>query len=211
MRMAGSVPIAFEGCVGAGKTTLTNYFAETLDQRKILEDFGANPFLEDFYAQRSEDSKRGISVDWETEISFVLIHHKQLKEAQASPVPGGALIADFSIEKDLVYAELNLEGREYEVFREVYDYAIGEVGLPDHVVYLDLSVEILQRRIFQRGRPYELEADPQYIKDFNDEMRDYFRSHSGSELHYFQVDDLEVTEDNEKLSEIREVVEEVIA
>lgn len=41
--------ISFEGCVGAGKTSLTNYFSHELKMGKILEEHEKNPFLEEFY------------------------------------------------------------------------------------------------------------------------------------------------------------------
>ena len=41
--------IAFEGCIGAGKTSLVNYFSHEFGCGKILEDYEANPFLAEFY------------------------------------------------------------------------------------------------------------------------------------------------------------------
>lgn len=168
--------ISFEGCVGAGKTSLTNYFSHELGISKLLEQYDRNPFLPDFYA--------GKDVKLETEITFLLQHYAQLK----SVIPNNKLdliLADFSIEKDLVYAKLNLEQRELRLFETIYNYVIERVGLPSVVIYIDLSLKVLKRRIFQRGRPYEMSVDTNYFKNFNDKVRQYFENESKSSLAFF--------------------------
>ena len=42
--------ISFEGGIGAGKTSLTNYFSKVMKVEKILEDYSVVPFLEEYYA-----------------------------------------------------------------------------------------------------------------------------------------------------------------
>lgn len=186
--------ISFEGCVGAGKTSLTNYFSHELKMRKILEEHESNPFLEEFY--------EGYDVKLETELTFLLIHYSQLKKAIEN-FNNSFILADFSIEKDLVYARLNLNAKELKVFENIYRHVIQEVGVPHVVIYIDLSLKVLKRRIFQRGRPYELNSDPKYFKGFNDSVREYFKNKAQSKVYFFDVDDLEFDQDNEKLNQIQ--------
>jgi len=189
--------ICFEGCVGAGKTALTNYFSYELKMGKILEEYERNPFLRDFY--------EGSNVNLETEITFLLIHYSQLKKALKNH-NGDFILADFSIEKDLIYAMLNLNTDELEVFKNIYDYVIHQVGVPFVVIYVDLSLEVLRRRIFQRGRPYELNADISYFKEYNDKVKLYFKKKAQSEVYFFDVDDLELDPDNRKLMQVRDKI-----
>lgn len=65
--------ISFEGCVGAGKTSLTNYFSYELKCEKVLEAYEKNPFLEDFYAKSD--------VALETEITFFTNPFFTIKES----------------------------------------------------------------------------------------------------------------------------------
>ncbi len=191
--------IAFEGCIGAGKTSLVNYFSHELGCGKILEDYASNPFLAEFY--------KGSTVQFETELSFLLIHFFQLKNAFTES-SHNLLLLDFSIEKDMVYAKLNLPPEELRLFMAVYDHVVSNVGLPDVVIYLDLSLKILRRRIFQRGRPYELAADPEYFKEFNDRIRDYFTCESACKTYVTNADDLELDPDNKKLCSIRDIIQD---
>ncbi len=193
--------ISFEGCVGAGKTSLTNYFSHELKVGKILEEYDRNPFLRDFY--------EGSDVNLETEITFLLIHYSQLKKTLKNH-NGDFILADFSIEKDLVYAILNLNTEELKVFENIYDYVIQQVGVPYGVIYIDLSLAVLRRRIFQRGRPYEINADLRYFKGYNDKVKQYFKKKAQSEVYFFDVDDLELDPDNRKLRQIRDTIQEVM-
>jgi len=193
--------ISFEGCVGAGKTSLTNYFSYELKMRKVLEEYERNPFLRDFY--------KGSNVNLETEITFLLIHYSQLKEALKNH-NYDFILADFSIEKDLVYATLNLNTDELKVFESVYDYVTQQLGVPFVVIYVDLSLEVLRRRIFQRGRSYEIAVDLRYFKEYNDKVKQYFKKKAQSEVYFFDVDDLELDPNNIKLRQIRDKILEVM-
>lgn len=193
--------VSFEGCVGAGKTSLANYFSYELKIEKVLEEYERNPFLKEFY--------EGLDVNLETESTFLLIHHSQLKKAIRS-CKDIFILADFSIEKDLVYARLNLNNKELNVFENIYNYVIQEVGIPHAVIYIDLSSKVLRRRIFQRGRPYEINADIEYFKEYNDKVKEYFKNESKSKVYFFNVDDLEFDPDSEKLSQIRTAALKII-
>ena len=189
--------ISFEGCVAAGKTSLANYFSYELKIGRILEEYDRNPFLKEFY--------EGLDVNLETEVAFLLIHHSQLKKAIKS-CKDAFILADFSIEKDLVYARLSLNNKELNIFENIYDYVIQEVGIPHAVIYVDLSLKGLRRRIFQRGRPYEISVDMNYFKEYSDKVKQYFKNESRSKVYFFDVDDLELDPDNEKLSQIRNTI-----
>ena len=39
--------ISFEGMIGVGKTTLTNYFSQKFKIEKVLEKYELNPFLQE--------------------------------------------------------------------------------------------------------------------------------------------------------------------
>lgn len=193
--------ISFEGCVGAGKSSLTNYFSYHFKTPKILENYEANPFLKQFYA--------GADLKLETELSFLLIHFSQIKEMQKQH-KNDVIFCDFTIEKDLVYAKMNLNPSELKVFESVYDYVVQEIGLPNAVIYIDLSLNIIQRRIFQRGRQYEMDMDINYFKEYNDRVKDYFEKYSKTQNFFFNVDDLVLDPTDKKLNIIQEKINEVI-
>ena len=193
--------ISFEGGIGAGKTSLTNYFSYEFNIGKVLEEYERNPFLREFY--------EGSNVNLETEISFLLIHYSQLKKA-IKDCKDDYVFADFSIEKDLVFALLNLDKEELKIFKTAYEYVIKQVGVPYVVIYVDLSLKLLRRRIFQRGRPFEITKEPNYFKEYDDKVKEYFKTKAQSKVYFFNVDDLEFDSDNKKLVKIKEQILKVM-
>ena len=65
--------IAFEGVIGAGKTTFAKEIASKLQTRLLLEQFEDNPFLESFYLDKDKFS-------FPAELSFLASRYHQLKD-----------------------------------------------------------------------------------------------------------------------------------
>ena len=189
--------ISFEGSIGAGKTSLTNFFSHEFKSNKLCEDFEANPFLKKFYEKQN--------VNFETEITFLLIHYYQIRNALKNR-PSDLVFFDFSIEKDLAYARMNLSGKQLTLFENIFDHVIEEVGLPDLVIYIEISAKILRRRIFQRGRPYELSAEFSYFEKYHNANKTFFLHESKSDVKFFDVDNLVLESDDVTINKIREAI-----
>ncbi len=194
--------ISFEGGIGSGKTSLTNYFSHRLKLKKILESYEINPFLKEFYEGES-------SINLETEITFLLIHFSQIKKTIKN-CKDPFVIADFSIEKDLVFAKLNLTNEELIIFKNVYDYIIKKIETPYLILYLNLSLEVLKQRRFQRGRDYEMNADSEYFRNINENIFQFFRTETKCKIHFFNIDNLEFNPNNKVLNQIEsKIIEEI--
>src|SRR6266478_9556452 len=106
-----STIIAFEGCVGAGKTTIAEGLAAVRATQLLLEDFSAVPFLEEFH-------RDPVGCALETEFAFLLQHYHQLRLAARE---AGEFVSDFAFAKDLVYAEMNMsDDRERSIFKDLF-------------------------------------------------------------------------------------------
>lgn len=98
----------------------------------------------------------------ETELCFVLVHYHQYRDLVEPSV------LDYSPVKDRVFADLNLHGRDAELFDAVYACTSGSLPLPDQVVFLDLDHDHLLERISARGREHERDFDPDYLARLRD-------------------------------------------
>ncbi len=85
------------GGIASGKTTLANLLHK-LDIPSTLENFAANPFMQQFYADP-------IKTAFETEITFLLQHYHQTKIAANL---NKRFVCDFSFLLDLAYARVTL-------------------------------------------------------------------------------------------------------
>lgn len=113
------------------------------------------PFLDAFYS----DVER---YKLETELCFVLVHYHQYRDV-AEPA-----VLDFSPVKDLVFADLNLDGPDYALFNAVYVRTSGSLPRPARAVYLELEHDHLLERIVARGREYERDFDRGYLSRLRD-------------------------------------------
>ena len=149
--MGAPLIISLEGLPGSGKTTTAELLAGLVGMDYAHERSATVPFLEDFYS----DVER---YTFETELCFVLVHYHQYRDLQQPTV------LDFSPVKDLVFADVNLKGREFDLFRSIYDYTSGACPLPDFAVFLHLETDHLLDRIAERGRSFETGFNPSYLK-----------------------------------------------
>lgn len=162
--------IAIEGCVGAGKTTIAHGLADFRKSRVLLEDFASVPFLKKFYADP-------VAFALETEFSFLLHHYHQLR---VSAQDADEVVADFALEKDIVFADLNIaDAAEREVFGDLFQLLAARVPKPHVTIFLSASDDLILRRIQGRAREIELAAPPDYYRRLNSAYESFFAHHAG--------------------------------
>ena len=140
--------IAIEGVIGVGKTSLARLLQPIFDARLMLEAFEENPFLSDFYGDRTRFA-------FQTQIFFLLSRYRQQRDLVPQAIAVGDLIADYSFEKDSLFARLNLEGDEFDTYTLVHEALAERIERPDLLVYLRVSTDIAMQRIQMRDRPFE--------------------------------------------------------
>lgn len=160
--------IAIEGAIGVGKTTLSRLLSSRFQADLLLEVFEENPFLADFYADRD-------AYAFQTQIFFLLSRYHQQQDVPALLSSGNNLIADYTFEKDALFARLNLDGDELDTYFSVHNALAEKLPLPDLIVYLQAETSVLMQRIAHRDRPYERNMDPEYINSLNEAYDAFYR------------------------------------
>ncbi|MFC2065204.1 deoxynucleoside kinase [Chloroflexota bacterium] len=153
--------IAIEGVIGVGKTTLAKLLAPSFKSDLLLEVFEENPFLSDFYGDRKRFA-------FQTQIFFLLSrYHQQNNRVPELLAENNALIADYTFAKDGLFAGINLQGDELEMYGRVHEALAEKITLPDLLVYLRADTATLMERIAMRDRSYERNMDSNYIDELN--------------------------------------------
>ncbi len=166
--------IAIEGAIGVGKTTLSQLLAPRLEANLLLEVFEENPFLADFYTDRD-------AYAFQTQIFFLLSRYHQQQQVPELLSSSRNLLADYTFEKDALFACLNLTGDELDTYFSVHEALAEKLLLPDLVVFLQARTEVLMERIALRDRPYERNMDREYIDNLNRAYEEFFsQQHKGA-------------------------------
>ena len=197
--------IAIEGVIGVGKTTLARLLQPAFESELLLEVFEENPFLSNFYSDRGRYA-------FQTQIFFLLSRYHQQRRAVPKILEGGKdLIADYTFEKDALFARINLDGDELEMYYRVHEALAEKIPLPDLVVYLRASSDELMKRIALRDRPYERNMEYEYIDELNQAYDDFFANfHKGAKVLPIDTDDLNYVKDPENLTWVENRVRQVL-
>src|SRR5207249_638467 len=134
--------IAIEGPLRVGKTTLARILAERLHARRIY-DCEDNPFLADFYKAKPGAAFRA-------QMYFLIERQKHLREGLAVEALG-LILSDFLLEKDRIFANLNLDDQELKLYERYYELLSADLPAPDLVIYLQAKPEVLRARIAKKA------------------------------------------------------------
>lgn len=167
--------IAVEGPIGVGKTSLTKRLAETFNYELLLENAEENPFLDRFYQNPRQHALA-------TQLFFLFQRAQQIEESRQSDLFEPVRVSDFLIDKDRLFAELNLEKDEYNLYHKVYQHLVIDAPKPDLVIYLQAPTEVLLQRIQKRGIPSEQMIESEYLNQLNRAYTEFFHYYSDSKL-----------------------------
>ena len=173
--MSESRYIVVEGPIGVGKTSLARRLAESMDSELLLEQADANPFLERFYLNPREAALP-------TQLFFLFQRMRQVEELRQADIFSDPRVADFLIEKDRLFAQINLDRHELDLYEKVYESMDIAPPEPDLVVYLQAPVDTLLFRIARRGIDYEQRIGRRYLERLNEAYARFFHDYNEAPL-----------------------------
>lgn len=155
--------VVLAGNIGAGKSTLVQMMCERFGWKPYYEPVTQNPYLEKFYS----DMKRWA---FHSQVFFmthrVKAHHA-LSDDPHSVVQDRSIYEDAEVFARNLYLGGQMDADDYATYRELYTLFTRLLPVPDLVVYLQVSVETLQKRIAKRGRNYEGTIPDEYLEGLN--------------------------------------------
>jgi len=167
--------IAVEGPIGVGKTTLAKKLAASFNYETLLEDAEENPFLEKFYHNRKQAALA-------TQLFFLFQRAQKIQDMRQTDIFEPVRVSDFLIEKDPLFARINLERDEFQLYEKVYQQLTIDAPRPDLVIYLQASTDVLLSRIGNRGVPFEQAIERDYLERLNEVYSEFFLYYDGAPL-----------------------------
>jgi deoxyadenosine/deoxycytidine kinase len=167
--------LVIEGVIGAGKTSLTRMLSDRLSAQLVLEEVEDNPFLKDFYRDRTRFA-------FQTQMHFLFSRYQQQRNLRQLELFSERLVSDYLFQKDRIFASLNLSDQELALYERLVGWLELEVMKPDIVVYLQANPDTLLERIARRGRPYERDMEREYLRHLNEAYNHFFFHYSEAPL-----------------------------
>jgi len=153
-----------------------------------------NPFLGDFYKEQPGSSLRA-------QMYFLIERQKRLREALAvdSPAP---LLSDFLMEKDRIFANLNLDDEELKLYERYYEALAKDIPAPDLVIYLQAKPEVLRARITKKAVKDENQISTEYIEEVSRAYEHFFFRYEASDLLVIDTSEIDFVARNEDLQQL---------
>ena len=162
--------IAVEGPIGVGKTSLARKLGERFGCPPLMEKVAENPFLARFY----EDME---SYAFQTQMFYLVSRYKQLSRLTQRDLFHGAVVVDYIMERDFIFAQLTLAEDEFSIYRDIYNHLARNIPEPDLTIYLQADTSTLMRRIHNRDRQAERNITEEYVDRVNRAFNQFFFRH----------------------------------
>lgn len=151
--------ILVAGNIGVGKTSLTERLGARLGWATGFESVTDNPYLPDFYADMRQ---------WAFHLQIFFLGHRAQQHQALADGPRSAIVDRSIYEDAYIFARVlhhmnNLNERDYQAYRAVFDLIVANLPRPDLLIYLTAPVPVLMERIRQRARPIEAGISAEYL------------------------------------------------
>jgi deoxyguanosine kinase len=184
--------IVVEGPIGCGKTTLAKMLADKFPVDYLSEKAEANPFLPRFY----QDAQR---YSLPTQLFFLFQRANQIKDLSQRDMFAKPIIADFFLEKDPIFARLNLDDEEYALYHNIYQHLQLKAPKPDLVIYLQTPIDALMDRIEERSVSYEHDIPREYIERLANAYSEFFHNYDASPVLIVNNEKLNILKNDDAL------------
>ena len=194
--------IALEGPIRVGKTTLARILAERLNAQRIMEP-DDNPFLKAFY-----EGEPGAA--FQAQMHFLVRRYEQLRDLDLGSRSQKVVVSDFIIEKDKLFACLNLNDHELEVYNRYYNMLREQLPTPDLVIYLQATPEVLKKRLKRKNVAAENAISDDYLEEVAKAYEHFFFHYTASDLLIVNTSEIDFVDRNKDLQELLRKVSEPI-
>lgn len=180
--------IALEGVFHAGKTCWAGLLAQRLGG-KTIQDQAENPYLRDFY-----DEKDGAA--FLAQLVFLVNRYHQQARLVQRDLFDERIFCDYIFEKDKIYAYQTLSDDELVVYDKIFGVFVERVPKPDLVIYLQIGLPTLMRRIAREGTPLERNISEKYLQDLIEAYDYFFFNYQATPLLVVKSDELDAARED---------------
>ena len=187
--------IAVEGPIGVGKTSLTKRLADSFNYETLLEKPEENPFLERFYHNPKQNALA-------TQLFFLFQRSRQIQDLRQEDLFQPVRVADFLIDKDMLFARQILDTDEFALYQQVFEHLTIDAPTPDLVIYLQAPASTLLHRIQKRGIDAERNIQKEYLERLNESYTNFFYYYDRSPLLIVNSAEIDLVENDDDYEQL---------
>jgi deoxyadenosine/deoxycytidine kinase len=174
--------LVVEGPIGAGKTSLARRLAPRFSAELLLEQPAENPFIARFYQDMARYALPA-------QLFFLFQRARMVEPLKQPDMFARPTVADFLLDKDLLFARVTLSGDEFALYHKIYEALRPQAPAPDLVVYLQAQPSVLAERVRRRAAAFERGISEEYLALLAESYARFF-------YHYGAAPVLTVNSDN---------------
>ena len=139
---------------------------------------------------------------FQAQFAFLIRRFEQLRALDLGPRSQKMTVTDFILEKDKIFACLNLADEELETYNRYYNYFRDQLPTPDLVIYLQATPEVLKKRLKKKNAPGEKAINEEYLEEVVKAYEHFFFHYTSSDLLIVNTSEIDFVERNEDLQEL---------
>ena len=200
MKSAIEIPfkhIAIEGVFKSRKSQLANLLAQRVGGKVVFDHVG-NPYLKEYY-----NEKEGAA--FLSQLVFLANRYHQQVRLMQRDLFVDRIICDYLFEKDKIYAYQTLSDDELVVYEKIYGILSERVAKPDLVLFLQITVPTLIRRISREGDQMEKNISEKYLEDIVEAFDYFFFNYQAAPLLVVKADDLDFSREDDLQDLIQQI------
>ncbi|MDN0074061.1 deoxynucleoside kinase [Crenobacter sp. SG2303] len=182
--------VVVEGPIGAGKSELARRLADYWEVKLVAEEPEANPFLPRFYRNAAQ---HGLA----TQLSFLQQRSEKARAMLDGDLLASPIVSDFLFEKDAVFARTILQEDELALYRYIAARLMPEHPVPDLVIYLQASPDVVQKRVAAKGSDYEMSFPEGFLDEVHAAYSEFFHRYENAPLLIVNTDHLNFVDGDE--------------
>ncbi len=159
--------LVVEGPIGAGKTSLARRLTPRFSADLLLEQPGENPFIARFYQDMARYALPA-------QLFFLFQRARMIEPLRQPDMFARPTVADFLLDKDLLFARVTLSGDEFALYQKIYEALRPQAPAPDLVVYLQAQPAVLAERVRRRAAAFERGISEEYLALLADSYARFF-------------------------------------
>ena len=121
------------------------------------------------------------------------------------------IISDYMFIKDRLFASLNLDEKEMNLYDSIANMMERNIINPDLIIYLQADTSTLMKNIEKRGRNFENNISFDYINALNDIYTEYFFRYNDTPLVIINTNNIDFVNNPDDLDQVIDYINQPVS